>query len=294
MRGERLAPGQRGQINTTKVAPGKWKAQARYRTYSGVIKKVQRSGPSEAQATRKLILATSAIDSMGTKTIKELLVEWIKRHDGVAPATRERYQGVIRNYLTPAVGGVLVGELSTPIVETAVRNIYVDFSRHASERSLKVLRMACKRGVRMSLLERDFTAEVPTPGRVVRARPWVPSGEQIDLLLTLLQADYEVPGRLGPRSPSAWLAAEIMVKTGARIGEVCAARWEDVDWAAGTLTLRDTVVFEDGKNSLRGHLKNGDPFRVLYFCQSSVAHCKHMPHRRRYNALKPRESSQEI
>ena len=135
----------------------------------------------------------------------------------------------------------------------AIRSIYIDHSRFAARRSRTLLRMACKWGTRMQLVERDFTAEVPVPGRKggKRERAWAPNDEQIDKLCILLEADYKSPTRSGPRTPSAWLAAELMRSTGARIGEVCAARWENIDWEVGTITFEDTIVFEEGENRLR-------------------------------------------
>lgn len=165
----------------------------------------------------------------------------------------------------PALGDVRIEDLSTPIVNDAIRAIYADHSLFAAKHSRTLLRMACKWGTLMTLIERDFTAEVPLPKqRSSRTRAWAPSDEHIERLCRLLKEDYEQPDRYGPRSPSAWLAAELMRTTGARIGEVCAARWEDVDWETGTITYADTVVYEEGKNQLRGHLKNSDPFRISY------------------------------
>ena len=267
MRGERLEPGQYGVINTTKIKPGKWRADCYWRDTTGKLRRLERTGNTEAQATQRLKLArNSGKGTASVKTVADLLVEWLRRHEAISPTTRERYQDALNWYLIPAIGSIRIEELSTPIVDDAIRSIYIDHSRFAAQRSRTLLRMACKWGTRMQLVERDFTAEVPVPGRKggKRERAWAPNDEQIDKLCILLEADYKSPTRSGPRTPSAWLAAELMRSTGARIGEVCAARWENIDWEVGTITFEDTIVFEEGENRLRGHLKNYDPRRVSY------------------------------
>ena len=265
MRGDYIAPGGRGDIRTTKVKPGKWRAECYARDSSGNLRRTQRTGSSESEAARKLLLSLTSTTVAGVKTVTDLMDRWLDQHVGISPSTRESYQHSIERYLNPSLGKIRVEDLSTPVVNDAIRSIYVDHSLFAAKHSRTLLRMACKWGTLMSLIERDFTAEVPLPKqRGSRARAWAPSGEHIERLCGLLKEDFEQATRTGPRSPSAWLAAELMRTTGARIGEVCAARWENIDWEVGTITFEDTIVFEEGENRLRGHLKNYDPRRVSY------------------------------
>lgn len=266
MRGERLRPGEHGTITTKKIRAGKWVASGYYMTMAGERKRVRATAYSEAAASRALLSKIAPTAVAGIHTTEDLITEWLKRHDGISKSTRESYQGSIDRYIIPAIGRVRIEDLSTPVIDEAIRNIYVDHSKYAAKRSRTLLRMACKWAARVCLIERDYTHEVPVPGKrgSNRIRPWAPSDEQIALLCELLRADYEQANRYGPRSASAWLAAELMRTTGARIGEVCAVQWDDVDWESGTITYGDTVVFEEGKSQLRGHLKNSDPYRTSF------------------------------
>ena len=222
-------------------------------------------GKGESEATRKLLLSLSSATVSGVKTVTDLMDRWLDQHVSISVSTRESYQYAVGRYINPALGKIRIEELSTPIISDAIRTIYMEHSLFAAKHSRTLLRMACKWGTLMSLIERDFTAEVPLPKqRGSRTRAWAPSGDHIERLCELLKVDFEQATRSGPRSPSAWLAAELMRSTGARIGEVCAVRWENVDWDAGTITYADTVVYEEGKNQVRGHLKNSDPYRVSY------------------------------
>ena len=54
------------------------------------------------------------------------------------------------------------------------------------------------------------------------------------------------------RTLARWRAADLVRTTGAGIGEVCAALWENIDWDVGRITYEDTVVFEERRNQLRG------------------------------------------
>ena len=265
MRGDRIPPGGHGVIRTVKVKPGKWRAECYARDSRGNLRRIQRSGSIEAEAARKLLLSLTSTTVSGVKSVADLMDRWLDQHGGISVSTRESYRYSIGHYIVPVLGQIGIEELSTPIVNDAIRSIYADHSLFAAKHSRTLLRMACKWGTLMSLIERDFTAEVPLPKqRGARTRAWAPGEEHIERLCSLLREDFEQDDRTGPRSPSAWLAAELMRSTGARIGEVCAARWENVDWEIGTITYEDTVVYEEGRVQLRGHLKNSDPYRVSY------------------------------
>lgn len=53
-------------------------------------------------------------------------MEWLRRYEAISPTTRERYQDALNWYLIPAIRLIRVEELSTPIVDAAIRNIYID------------------------------------------------------------------------------------------------------------------------------------------------------------------------
>jgi integrase len=69
------------------------------------------------------------------------------------------------------------------------------------------------------------------------------------------------PGKSGPR-PTGNLAdiVDLTLATGARIGEVLAVRWEDVDLAAvnPTLTISGTIVYLKGKGFFRQEWTKSD------------------------------------
>ena len=152
MRGEYLTPGSRGKIRTTKIKTGKWRADCYARDSTGKLRRSQRTGTSEADATRKLLVSISGTSVSGVKTVSHLLDKWLSQHDGISQSTRERYEGVMRRYLKPTIGDVRIDDLSTPVVNDAVRTIYIDNSPYAARTSRSLLRMACKWGTRMNLI----------------------------------------------------------------------------------------------------------------------------------------------
>lgn len=116
--------------------------------------------------------------------------------------------------------------------------------------------------MRLGLLDFDPTAATEIPGRAPRRRPWAPGGDVVARLGQLLEEDLQ-SARNGPKTPEALLAFEIMRGTGARIGEVCTLDWErDVDLEGCAITFRDTVTSQSGPLTMKGALKNDDPYRI--------------------------------
>jgi hypothetical protein len=72
----------------------------------------------------------------------------------------------------------------------------------------------------------------------------------------------------------------LAVTAGMRIGEILALRWEDVDFDAGTIAIRRTIVEKGGKFML-GPPKTTKSFRTIYIPQIAL------------NALRKRFSGQE-
>ena len=83
------------------------------------------------------------------------------------------------------------------------------------------------------------------------------------------------PGKPGPRHTGDLAdIVDLLLATGARIGEVLALRWEDLDLAAArpTLTISGTIVYVKGKGFFRQAWTKSDAgYRTIVLPQFAVA-----------------------
>ncbi len=95
------------------------------------------------------------------------------------------------------------------------------------------------------------TGRLRKPRRAVEAL----STQDLDSVRSIIRGwQAPIPGKPGPRhTGDLGDITDLMLATGARIGEILALRWEDLDLAASrpTLTICGTLVFVKGKGVFR-------------------------------------------
>ncbi len=144
----RLRPGEHGEVSFARTATKQWQAKAYYRDKTGRLRRLQRTARTQIEAARKLREAQKPrTGDSGIVTVQDLATAWLAQHDQIADSTRERYQSALRWYVYPRLGQLRLGEVSTAVVDDALRDIYIDHSRSAAQRSRTVLRMALKWGL---------------------------------------------------------------------------------------------------------------------------------------------------
>lgn len=168
-------------------------------------------------------------------TVGEHLRAWLDAGRGDwKPKTYREYESICRIYLEPAFGRVQLQKLTAPMI--AAR-----YARWREERDIaggtllnvhRVLHRALTVAVRQGLAGRNVAAAVEPP-KARRKRPdlWAPE-----------DARRFVAAIEGDRWGALW---GVLVGTGCRLGEAAALRWDDLDWEAGTVTLRRSLTWVD-------------------------------------------------
>lgn len=172
-------------------------------------------------------------------TVREFAERWLEMaaSERIRPTTRATYESLLRRHVTPHLGGVRLTQLSPLQLQswqtTLARDKVSVFQRRAAQALFKTI---LTRAVKLRILARNPLDALDMPRRPHRE-------------ITILEPD-EVQKLLeatrGDRLEAVYVLA---VATGARQGELFGLRWSDVDLAAGSLTIRRTLIEANGELS---------------------------------------------
>lgn len=267
----RIEIGQWGKVSTKEQSSGRYRAWARYRDTDGQTRTVQAFGGSAAEAERRL---RAALHDRGRAHVSELSPAtdiatlakvWLDELEHVgelAPQTIAQYRVDVENTICApktGIGGLLLREATTSRIDRFLKTVS---DRHpAKARRIKVIL-----GQMLGLAARHDAIDTNPVRDVARIR----SSKKTVRALTLDELEvlrrhvrlWESGAPTGddgaqhtgrPRARGLLDLVDVLLATGARIGEVLALRWSDVDLSAepATLTISGTVV------RLPGRMANG-------------------------------------
>ncbi|WP_299489915.1 tyrosine-type recombinase/integrase [uncultured Gordonia sp.] len=263
-----LAIGTYGRISRAEQADGTWLARCRYRDADGKTRQVKAFGATGAKAETRLrdaLLARQRRHDGDAKltadsTIAQLLDAWmtVNVRQGVgrggkprSTATVDSYQGIVDHIVKPGLGGVLLREADTQKID----RFLLALPAVSSQRSARtVLTQAFRLAVVYRCLPVNPVVEAHRPPpSLSKPRALTPADVQ-----TLRQRvrEWQDAQKLGPkRAHDLVEIVDVMLGTGARIGEVLALRWVDIagldDDGPVTVTMCGTVKSETGRGCHR-------------------------------------------
>ncbi len=228
-----------GTIHTVEVAPGKWRARARYRHDDGKLRQVQRFGASEAKATTALRLAMTTVQQSSVPEVKsrtrirDLGERFIVSKAGRAPVTVADYTRIVRKVIVPRIGDLAVSEATPDRLQRFLEVVAAENGPGAAKTARAVLSGMMGLAARSDAVRANPVRELASVASSTSTKG-----------ATAIPVD-ELPAVLAAVRGDKRLAAmdlvdlvEFVAGTGVRIGEACALRWEDVDLEAGTVDIR--------------------------------------------------------
>lgn len=256
---QRIEIGQWGKISTKEQAGGRHRAWARYRDQDGQTRTVQAFGSSGAESERRLRAAlhdraqvgvTDLTPATDIATLGEAWLTELEASDAVSPQTLAQYRtDVEKTVCAPktGIGGLLLREATTSRIDRFLKT--VSAKHPAKARRIKVVL-----GGMLGLAARHDAITTNPVREVARIKgsPKTVRALTIDELAVLrrrvhLWESGPTGGR--PRATGLLDLVDVFLGTGARIGEVLALRWSDVDLSTSpaTVTISGTVVRLPGK-----------------------------------------------
>jgi integrase len=306
---------QRGEIE--KRAGG----SLRVRVYAGIdpltgkrhyLTKTIEPGPramkeAEKARTRLLAQVDERRNPRTRATVSQLLERHLEMLD-VEPTTLDSYRGFVENHIKPLIGKVQVGRIDGEILDSFFKQLRTcrahchgrRFTEHRTTRPhtcddrckphacrplapgslLKVhaiLNGAGKRAVRWGWVGRN-PFELAGPIAAPHSDPQPPTATQAATIAAEAWLDLDW-GML------VWLS----MTTGVRRGELCALRWDRIDFAAGVLVVRSSIA-QRGKQMWEKDTKTHQQRRITLDPQTLgllAAYQRHCAARAGFGAAMP-------
>jgi integrase len=262
-----LPIGSNGLVTVTPQpkAKGPWIARTRFRDYDGVTRIIERKSAQSAGNAREL-LARALLerrapvdDELTPDTRLRTAGEkwWADEIDGQrAPTTERRYRQTLE-HINQGLGSVRLREMTVARCDTFLRAVARTRGAATAKLVKSVLSGILGMAARFDVIPSNPIRDV---GTIRHDHPEVRA-----LTLDELRA-FRAALAADPRNIR-WDVVDpidFMVGTGARIGEVFALRWTDVDLDAATATINGTTLWSKGAGmSVQTHPKSSTSRRRL-------------------------------
>ncbi|MGC1214735.1 MAG: tyrosine-type recombinase/integrase [Micromonospora sp.] len=231
-----------GEGSVYEQRPGMWAAVVDLGWIDGKRRRKYVYAKSEAEAIRKrddLRRRHALGENLAAqpRTLSDWLDEWIamKAQEGTRASTLRGYRWLIESHIRPTLGNVALSKLTPTMIRRVLSaKASADLSATTVRHIHGMIRNVLGDAVREELLHRN-------PAHAVRA----PSVRQQERrALTVEEARRLIERFRGDRLEALWVCA---LTVGLRRGELLGLRWSDVDFGAGTLTVRQTLLRAGGQ-----------------------------------------------
>lgn len=274
-----LQPGELGVPNAKQEEKDRWRAWVRVGLEGGNTAKLERTGRTKAIALR--IVQEAAKERVERKqraeehaaaerepSVNDLASQWFRSieppkvrvnefgaqiepeyHTSVRRQTFNQYERLYRNHIEPALGTMKVSAIGVKICSDFLHGL-VDGARGLSTQkgSRVVLSSILELAVEQEILSFNPARSVKLQ-RKKRIKPKALPPSTVDAVRAGARTWRTSPETLGPANDG-WVAdvVDLMASTGARIGEVLALQWSNVDLCSNPpiIQIRGTMVEGNG------------------------------------------------
>ena len=215
---------------------------------------------TKVQAQRKLRELLSSMDrGIDISTDKILFRDWLDRwmRDLIIPQrrqnTRERYQGIIRLHINPALGHVEVAKLSPYQVQAFESSLTVSgMAPEGVGLVHRVMSGAMRYAMRMEIVHRN-TVSLVSPPTVAKRETEAPTVQEVRDTLSLAKSEKH----------HLLACIHLVAFTGVRRGEALGLTWDNVNLHAGQMRIIASLVKTRGQGLLLELPKTASGRRVI-------------------------------
>lgn len=182
-------------------------------------------------------------------TLSDLWLQKLRTEGRLDRTTINEYERVLRNLVIPSLGAATISELTTCRIDEVLA-VLGSLSLNRQRKAKVVMGAMLDTAVELDALTLNPVRGSLSISRPAPARRSLTMAE-VETARTSIRA-WLNKERSGPKS-SGDLAdiIEVMLGTGARIGEVLALRWADIDLGARVIDVNATIKTESGIGTYR-------------------------------------------
>lgn len=264
----------RGEGSVTKRRDGRFEARLELGREGGKRRRktVYGATRAEALAALRVLQAQQQAGTLRTTTrttMADYLAHWLA--DVVVPTKRPQtirdYESVIRARLVPTLGTVPLGQLTPARAQAAFAYLAQHYAPATVHQTYAVLRVALEQAVDWGLIAVNPVLRLRLP-KLQPQRPQFFTPDEARRLLAVALTEQEYYGPL----------YALALTTGLREGELLALRWEDIDDAAGVLSVQRNVGVVRGDRPVRGPKTRAGVRRIPLIAphrQALLLHARH-------------------
>lgn len=240
----------------------------RIKVYLGMVdgrkKYLTRTVHGEKKAAEKLLrdiiqqMETGGYVDPARITLGDILRRWLETDvQQLAHNTRATYRFEAEKHLIPALGAVYLSRLNSTMLEDYYQNKLAEGLSPATVRKHHfMLTAALDYAMRHRMIAHNVARQARPP-RVPKSKPKAWTIEECLRFLRVAEGD---------RLFALWY---LLLATGARIGELLALRWDDIDWAGSRLRFDETLV-RASPEPIFGPTKTDGSSRTLWLMEHEL------------------------
>ena len=159
--------------------------------------------------------------------------DWVSRWmneeviGNVKPSTFQTYENIFRNHLLPFFGSTALQEITAKTVLTFIETLEAaGFAESTIKGAFRLLYSSMKAAQEEGLIRKNPCRKIKIQRREGREQQVLTQSQQDQIRTSA--GDENFPALLS-------------LYTGMRLGEICALKWDDIDWAINTTTVKRTA-----------------------------------------------------
>ncbi|AWM17211.1 site-specific integrase [Bacillus inaquosorum] len=204
-----------------------------------------------------------------TDTFGEYALTWLESKRVKRASTYINYREILEYNVLPYLAEYKFDELTEEILQKQINTLYFvrKIAPDGIRRAVQLTRSIFKKAARRRKLDVSIFDELNLPSENKRVETWTP--EEITRFLDLSQIK---------RPSRHFIAYEISIKTGMRMGEVLGLEWKSINWKERYVTIRQTLckIDEKGNYGLQPEVKTVNSYRKISIpkslCESLLKH----------------------
>ncbi|MTI49433.1 MAG: site-specific integrase [Firmicutes bacterium] len=217
---------------------------------NGKRKKIERvGGRTKKEAQDALRKALNDFETGYTPpnklTVYDYLNDWLENFikENRKINTYNRYKGLLKNYIYPAIGNIKLKDLKPIQIDTMINEVrQSNISNSTLQHIYGTLNSGLNRAVKLRVLNDNPCKYVDRPKR-----------EKFTANVLTVEEFYKMLDLLNIDSYNDYIfsiALQIVLELGLRRGELSGLEWKNIDFENNTITIANNLIYSNGKTYL--------------------------------------------